>query len=330
MGLGTDIRVLRAGLRRLEDAAGKSRRNCLYCRLNVGRRLADPKRARPRPEGVVRSRCEECGSEYWVDLSGHSERDREAYRLYCSYTREDYFTDPKAHALIRWVLSTCGDKEEDSGSKPAPQKRAAKRRGAGKLAELTARYDALADRKVEALRAKYGKDPFPELTRRAESILGEPHEDHDANLLPRGHQNRPEFDDLERREREHLVSAAMERFVFGRVWPETEEAVARLRARIDELLEWPRSQRRLEEARRREEDARRLEEQARRREEEERRLEEEEAQRREQEEARLRKEEERGILREFLLEILPPGLRRDYPHLFLEPRGAAPTGDAPE
>lgn len=310
MGLGADVRALRAELRRLEDAAGKGRRNCLYCRLHVVRRLADPAAGKPRRECVVRTRCEECGSEYCVNLTRFSARDREVYRLYLSYTLEDYYIDPKAHALFRWLLRpgrNGSDEGEGHRSNSALRKRAARRRGAVKLAELMAHYDALVDTEVEALRAKYGIDPFPELTARAESIMRAAHKGHDPALITDA-ESRKEFDECEREERALLVRIAMERFVFDRVWPETQEELAAVRVRIDLLLEGAREQQQLEEER----EARRLEEEARRREEQARRREAEEALRRDQEEARLREEAEAAKRREFLRKVLPPSLCGEY------------------
>jgi hypothetical protein len=299
MSLDSSIRAMRAQVRRLGDAAGKGQRNCISCRLQAARGDVYTREPGLPPEDVVKAKCNHCGSELWFKLKEYTHVSREVVRLFFSTPTENYFTDSKAYALYLWV-----DPERER-LKGAEGKRgaAAPLRWHGratKLAEWTAQYDELERRMFRRLVAKYGEDPFPELTRRVESILGEAHERHDASLLAKGHPDREEFDDLERCERHRLVAAEMERLIFGRVMPETEESVEAIRGKIDGLLERSRGERRWQqeqESRRREEKGRRLEAESRRRaDEESHRLAEEEARRLEEEE----KEKMARILRDFL------------------------------
>lgn len=223
------------------------------------------------------------------------------FRLLLYTKTENIFTDANAYALYLWVdprrEALRGVKEKGAAQPSKGEGRADKR------AELIARFNQIEGLRYRMLAAKYGEDPFPDLTRQAENILRASHDEHDQSLLSRLHQSRPEFDELEKMEREELVRAAMERVIFGRVLPETEEAIASIRARIDKLLEWPRSLRRLEEER----GAHLLAEEERRREVEARRREEDEAKRREREEARRREEAERAQTAKLLREMFPPG-----------------------
>src|ERR1044071_700609 len=103
MSLSTGIKSLEVAIKRLEAAAGKGRKYCAHCRFTLRNSWPDPKKPKPRPEDVLKAKCEFCHSEYNVILANTSEAEREALRLHYSFTLEDQYTNPKAHALIQWL-----------------------------------------------------------------------------------------------------------------------------------------------------------------------------------------------------------------------------------
>jgi hypothetical protein len=263
MNIGTTIRALGARVRRLEDKAGKGRRNCIHCRLNVRRWLPDPKRAKPAPEDWMQVKCPYCDSEFKINLVDTPDRHRWAMRLAFTLRFEDYFTDPKAYAFLLWVYSVPELLKGLTGEDEEPA--ANERRRASKYEQLKAQLRALDKRIWQKLVAKYGEDPFPELTRVVTSIYEEAHEDHDVSAFTsEDYYDEAEYADLEQEEREYLVKAEMEKIIFGKVWPETEADIEDVRGRIEDLLGWPRQQKRMreeaEERRREEEEKGRLHE----------------------------------------------------------------------
>lgn len=285
MSLRNSVATLKAKVRRLEDEAGKGRRNCPQCRLTARRWRPDPAGRKLRPEEVVEGRCDYCGSALWLNLNKYPEGYREIVRLHFPLPAEAIFTDPNAYALYLWADPR---RELLKGSKGGASSSKSVSPG-GESAMLAAQCEELERRLYRGLVAKYGDDPFPEMTRLVESILVKEHTEHDPSLLPAGHWAKAEFDELERDERHFLVCAEMEWFIFGRVLPETKTAVGAFGDRIDKLLGRARQQRQW----RAEAEERRLAEEARLRVETEERL-------RRADEERRRKEEEEARVEEIL------------------------------
>lgn len=207
---------LAARIRRLEEAAGKGRR-CAVCRLKLRTHLTGPAESQAdcdELEDEAETRCHYCGWAHGVSLEDVPEDQREAARLYYTFTLEDIYTDPKAHALHLWV-----------GRRPwkePPMWRAAAYRGDPKSpgARLHLRLQGEAKRltalKHKAMEARYGA-PFPEHRRLLDSVeaqgRGGTYRGYEVKCL-RG---------LARLETRLKLDAALERIVWGRRRPETAE-----------------------------------------------------------------------------------------------------------
>jgi hypothetical protein len=101
--MNTRIRDLKATVKRLEAIAGKGQKHCAHCRLYKRHRWPDPQERKARPGVLVKHRCDFCGFELNVSLADIPQDERDAFRLYFSFALEDFYTNPKAAALYRWV-----------------------------------------------------------------------------------------------------------------------------------------------------------------------------------------------------------------------------------
>ena len=224
MSLSTGVKSLEAVIKRLESAAGKRQRCCAYCRYAQRYSWPDPNRPKPRPEDVLRAKCEFCHSEYTASLANTSEETREVFRLFFSFTLKDRFTDPKAHAItLWWDWRPGGNRGREhravAGGKGDPDARA--------VAKLEAEVDRLIAQRLKKLRAQYG-DPFPEHMRLVESVRK-------RELRSPGFYVEGLFE-LEKEESEHLVCAELEKIVWGEVRPGTASALERVAREIDESV----------------------------------------------------------------------------------------------
>jgi hypothetical protein len=224
--MGADLRGLRARVRRLEDAVGKGQRNCPYCRFIVGKLWPDPKRAVP--DDVFMVTCEFCRSEYPVTLKHEREGERELLRLTLSFTLEDQYTDPRAHAaglLLNYLTAPDAQARElrrsiDSRAKTDPKART--------FVRLRDEITALYDQTHKMLRAKYGDDPFPEQARLIESIRSR--ERRSPEVYVNG------LYELEAEETNYLIGAELEKIIWGQPQPGTALSLERVIKEIDELI----------------------------------------------------------------------------------------------
>ena len=112
MSLSANIRSLEAAVKRLEVAAGKGQKNCPRCRYDLRHSWHDPKMPEMREEDLIKTKCEFCRSEYTISLARVPEGDRDIYRAFYSYAPEDFYTDPKAHALNLLLQYQPAEKKE--------------------------------------------------------------------------------------------------------------------------------------------------------------------------------------------------------------------------
>src|SRR5215204_388623 len=224
--MNTGIRHLKAAVRRLEDAVGKGERNCAYCRFMVRKLWPDPKRALP--DDLFMAECEFCHSKYGVSLRGAPEGDREMLRLMLSFTLEDQYTDPRAHALglLRDARFAPDAETRELGRKV--EERAKKDPGVRTFVRLRDEAIRLEEREHSRLRAKYGDDQFPEQTRLMESVRNR--QKRAPGVYAAGLRK------LEAEETGHLICAELEKIIWGQARVETASAVERVGKEIEELI----------------------------------------------------------------------------------------------
>ena len=233
MSYGTRIKGLGAAIKRLESAAGKGRR-CARCRLMLRRSWPDPKKPRPRPEDVIKAQCQFCRSEFIIRLAGMLEVEREAFRLTYSFTLEDMYTNPKAHALSMWWQHRPDLNKKDV--RPVPP-RAKNNPGSCALAKLREEEAKLFARKHKTLRAKYGETPFPQHIELIKTVK-------DGQRSGRaGGDHVPGLSKLKLAEQNHMVCAEMEKIIWGQTSAETAAALQATGQKIDELLAAARAER---------------------------------------------------------------------------------------
>lgn len=242
MSLSTGIKSLEARIKRVEAAAGKGQRHCARCRLHKRHIWPDPNRSRPQPDDILKAKCVLCSSEYPINLAGTSKEKREALRLYFSFTLEDQYTNPKAHALVLWFKYGLKVKKRRKHLARAKAKNDPK---AHALAQLREEVASLLAQKHKRLRAKYGESPFPEQKQLIESVQNREHKKRDLDVYVGG------LYELEQEETGHLICAELEKIIWGDIRPETATAIERIRREMDELIITTReaAERRKEEAR---------------------------------------------------------------------------------
>jgi hypothetical protein len=224
--MNSGIKHLKAAVRRLEDALGKGQRNCAYCRFRVRRLWPDPKRAVP--NDLFMAKCEFCHSDYPASLKWEREGDREMLRLVLSFTLEDQYTNPKAHAVQLWMDSRNAPNAKTRELTRTLHNRAKKEVGVRTFIKLRDEIIGLYERKHQELRARYGDDPFPEHRRIIESLRSR------ARRAPSVYVEG--LHELEKEETECLMRAEMEKIVWGQASAETASAVERIGREIDELI----------------------------------------------------------------------------------------------
>lgn len=228
MSLAT-IRELKRTVKRLEAVAGKGRRHCAYCRFRLRNFWPDPKKPDPPPEDVLKGNCEFCGSEFKLSLEGTAESEREVARLRYSFTMEDMYTNPKAHALELWYEHR--PRRKKARQKLAKTKEKAKNDpNARAFAQLLEDVQRLFAQKRKRLEAKYGDNPFPEHKELIESVRIEARNKRDKSVHAQG------LFDLEWEEKGYLICAELEKIIWGNTRPETESDIKRVGREIDELI----------------------------------------------------------------------------------------------
>jgi hypothetical protein len=222
---------LKARLGRLEVVAGKGHRNCPLCRVNtrpnppgrVGREL--------QPDEQLNVRCEMCGDEYKVSLAKVAEDERDVHRLSHSFTTEDAFTNPKAHALQLWLTLRRDVRRKLKPQKPPVYGRhpVAKKKEPPRSAAVFDEAVRFYRRRLKELEAKYGADRFPE---HAELI----------KTARAGHVRRERpgvYVDIwkqEEIEADYLTMLALEKVIWGEERASTVAELAAVRAEIDEKV----------------------------------------------------------------------------------------------
>jgi hypothetical protein len=217
------MRSLEAAVGRLERAAGRGPKYCAFCRYI---RAAAPRPNTPEEE-VLRTDCEFCGSRYAIHLRLSNE-DLDVARMYFSFTLEDRFTDPKAHALTLRCTYKLGRAETERrgaalgrGTSRDPLARAG--------AKLWEDADILIDRRLGRLRAKYD-DPFPEHSQLIASVEERERAKRDTSVFA------PGLKELWRERTDYLICCELEKIIWGGTRPETEAAVEMLSLEMDELV----------------------------------------------------------------------------------------------
>jgi hypothetical protein len=223
MSLSIRIENLQAKVKRLEAAASKGQKYCAYCRFVTRSSLPDPKKPKPRPEDIIKTKCEFCHSEHITNFAVTPEEEREAVRLWYSFTLEDQYTDPRAHALKLWR-----DHEVEPKKQPrtTAREKARNDRGAGAFDKLVDEMCELFAQKHKRLKAKYG-DPFPEHQQLIESVR--------ERARNRARPYVPGRFDLEKEEINHLIRAELEKIIWGETRPQTASALEKIGREIDEL-----------------------------------------------------------------------------------------------
>lgn len=222
----SELRGLKARVRGMEDAVGKGQRNCPNCRFHVSKLWPDPKAAVP--DDLFMATCEFCRSEYPVTLQYERGDERELIRLVLSFTLEDQYTDPRAHAakLLRdHLFAPTAQVRERTRSVNIRAKTDPRVRTFVRLRDESV---ALYERTHERLRAKYGPDPFPEQARLIESIRRRERRSPGIYVS--------ELYELEKEETRQLIRAELEKIIWGREGPETALALERIGKEIDELI----------------------------------------------------------------------------------------------
>lgn len=227
MSLGLPVKSLTVAMRRLEAAAGRGPRHCLYCR-SVSRWAPwlMARQGTAEPEELIAVRCEFCRSEYVVSGERMTKDEREVYRLWGSSTLEERHLDPAAHAASLW----CSFQVSARGKRKARRLRqaggAAKitldpavRRRADKLLTEGANLEL---KKRDRLRIKYGGPPFPEHLELVERVRRQ------AEQESLGRESAEGVEELESERVEHLVCAALEKIIWGAPRPATIAAIERL------------------------------------------------------------------------------------------------------
>lgn len=230
MSLSTGIKSLETRIKRLEASAKKGQRYCAYCRFALRRSWPDPKKPKPSPEDVVKAKCEFCHSEYTVSLAEKSEEEREALRLQYSYTMEDQYIDPKAHALVLW-LNYWPDRKQRQKKKGRAQSRpkANKRPLDSTFVQLRDEVGELIANKRKSLKSKYGTSVFPEQQQLIESVQNR-ERDKRKGVYVQG------LFDLEMEETRYLICAELEKIIWGETRPGTASAIEKIGLEIDELI----------------------------------------------------------------------------------------------
>jgi hypothetical protein len=224
----TNLKSLGAALTRLEAASGMGRKNCPVCRWYQRRSGPDPKNPEPYPGDLLTSKCEFCHSEYTTDLTGKSEEEREEIRLENSITLKDEYTDSRASAYRLWTWFQPWQKQiwkklEEDQKPTDPNARASQK--------LCSELESLMKRRHKRLQAKYGEDPFPEHGRLARAIAdAEPGRRKKMSFYVEGYR------DLEWEETRCLISAQLEKIIWGEVWARTAAALEKVEREIEELI----------------------------------------------------------------------------------------------
>lgn len=229
MSLSTRIQGLKKAVKRLEAAAGKGQKYCAHCRYMFRHSWPDPKRPKPLPEDVVTGKCEFCHSEYKLSIAGTPEDERDATRLHYSFTLEDLYTNPKAHALELWRETRRERKRAKTNHALAKKKvkNDPKVRALNRLAEEVGK---LFEQKHKRLCAKYGDDPFPEHTQIIESVRNSARNKRETGVYAQG------LFELEMEETDHLICAELEKIIWGETRLATKSAIERVRRQIDDLI----------------------------------------------------------------------------------------------
>ena len=230
MTFSTRLKGLEAAVKRLEAAAGKGQRTGAFGPYPRRHIWPPPTRAGPRAGDFIEARCEFCRSKYPVSLAGIPEDERDAYRLHYTFTIEDNYRDPRAHALTLW-LQYWPQPEEARAPQPPPARKNGKgSRGARALARLREDYDRLFARKHKKLVAKYGASLFPEQIQLVESMINERRgKRRSFGYLDRLHE-------LKGRETGLAICAELEKIIWGQTRPQTASALESTVGEIEELI----------------------------------------------------------------------------------------------
>jgi hypothetical protein len=211
MSYGLNIKRAHPTLKRLEAIAGKGQRNCPSCRLNIRQSWPDPNLPQPRAEDVLKSKCHLCGWPTLVNLASYPEEEREALRLYYSFSTEDLLVNPKACALRLWFELRRKLKRESMPPAMLLARRQAKRvtRGRRLLNKLQEESNNQLNKKRRRLEAKYGEGLNEEIkglikSRRSREIAVKYTERYVEGLSA-----------LQNMKFRHTVCAELERYVWG-------------------------------------------------------------------------------------------------------------------
>ncbi len=219
---------LKTRIKRLEAAVGIGQK-CASCRFTLRTSLPNPKKSMQPSKDVIYVRCEFCNFDFALSLAEVPEAEREAVRLQYSFTLEDYYTNPKAHALELWF-----------SHRPQSKKNTVPRRGTVRKAKnnsstyifnkLLEEMNTLLAQKHKRLKFKYGDSPFPEHTQLIESVRNRENNKRDSSVYVRG------VFDLEQEKTQHMICAELEKIIWGQTRPETTSAIERIEQNIDDLI----------------------------------------------------------------------------------------------
>jgi hypothetical protein len=141
----------------------KGRRNCPSCRLLLRRPWPDHTKPKACPEDFVSAKCNFCQATSAIYLGNFPEDERDAWRLWFSFTLEMWYLNPKAHALGLW-LNHRPQRNGSPAEKQWQQHRTATRlvtkgqtAGQRLVSKLRQESNDLLEKKIRMLRAIFGE-----------------------------------------------------------------------------------------------------------------------------------------------------------------------------
>lgn len=222
----------KAKLKRLECLVGIGQR-CARCRLCL-REAPESDANKPKNDFIAKI-CEECGTQYNLRLESYSQSEREAIRMFESYSSDDIYIAPKAHALDLWLRFRPNIVEAIKNDRKSHlrnnNKAKPKTKGARLYLELIEQTSDLETKRHERLIAKYGKR-FPEQDALVKDLIGNNFEEPELKAA--------------------VARGKLEEIIWGEPLPETMEELERIVREKREKEE--EKQRQLEEQKRRDEE----------------------------------------------------------------------------
>ena len=230
MRLNIRLKSYKAAVSRLEAVVGKGMNNCVSCLLTLCHYWPDPeevnsKASKLQSEDIFWAKCEFCHAEYGLSLTGFPEEGRKIIRLEHSFTLEDEYINPKAHAFKLWQEFW----PENKRGRSAGNQQSINNKRARTRSQLQKKFDELVERKHRRLKAKYGALPFPEHKQLIESVEESQRQRRNAFIS--------DLNRLVQEETDYLICAELEKLIWGNTRPATVASIELIGRKIEELKE---------------------------------------------------------------------------------------------